>query len=296
MTAVEEAPRVRAGIIMAALSALGLGLAVAVSRFAYEGGTDAITVAMSRSWLLFLLVWIYCLARGRKMRLPAPLFRQCLGLGLLTSMMFYGNIAAVQYISVSLAALLFFTFPPMIALLDAVVARRRPPLAKSAAVAGAFLGLLVMLGVSIQASHPVGLALSLTAAAAAAWNAVWIGRRMGQVEPAVLMLHMAAVAAVVLTALCWLRGGPVWPTAPGGWGGLLGVVTLQAFAVPLYFASLQLAGVVRAATFTNLQPVTSIAAAYLFFGEVMGGVQWLGGVMVLASLFAMQWADRRSTP
>ena len=42
------------------------------------------------------------------------------------AVMFYGNIAAVQFIPIGLAALLFFTFPPLINLGEAMLQRRLP--------------------------------------------------------------------------------------------------------------------------------------------------------------------------
>ena len=284
------ARRIRTGLILAAISAVALGLAVAVSRFAFNGGSDGLTIAMSRSWLALLLVWLYCLIRAKSMRLPFALWRHCAGLGLLMSLMFYGNIGAVEFIPVALAALLFFTFPPMIAVIEAVLERSLPSPLKAGAVATAFGGLVAMLGAALQAAHPVGILLALTAALATAWNAVWIVRRMASIDPAVLMLHMAIVAAGVLTVLCLASGGPQWPVSGAGWGGLAGVALLQASGVPLYFASLQLAGALRVAMFTNVQPVVSIVAAFALFGEILSGIQLLGGLLVLTSLFAMQFA------
>ena len=56
------------GLIMAAAAASGLGLAVAVSRYAYEGGTNGLTVAASRSCVAVLVLVFFCWATGRQMR------------------------------------------------------------------------------------------------------------------------------------------------------------------------------------------------------------------------------------
>ncbi len=57
------------------------------------------------------------------------------------AMMFYGHVGAVEFISVGLAVLLFFTYPPMIAVLNIVMLRERLGPASLIAVAMAFLGL-----------------------------------------------------------------------------------------------------------------------------------------------------------
>ena len=89
------------------------------------------------------------------------------------AMGFYGNVGAVEFISIGLTALLFFTFPPLIALIQAVTDRAWPALSRRwSALATAFAGLATMLGASLGASDPRGVALVVGAAIAVALNSV----------------------------------------------------------------------------------------------------------------------------
>ncbi|MBT3372853.1 MAG: DMT family transporter [Rhodospirillaceae bacterium] len=288
-----EARRSSLGISFAVLAAIGLGLAVALSRYAYEGGSNGITVAATRASLLALGLPLFCLFSGRSLALPWRAWGHCVGLGALTAMMFYGHVGAVEFISVGLAVLLFFTYPPMIAVLNIVVLRERLALPNLIAIAIAFLGLALMLGVSLEVADLRGIALALGAGMAAAWNAVWLVRRMQDHDPMVVTTHMALVAAMVLLALCLSFGTIAWPINRSGWGGLWAVVILQATSVPLYFLGLSYIGAMRSAMFTNAQPLISISAAYLLFGEVMTPVQLLGGALVLGGIWLMQISGRR---
>lgn len=288
-----EARRSSLGISFAVLAAIGLGLAVALSRYAYEGGSNGITVAATRASLLALGLPLFCLFSGRSLALPWRAWGHCVGLGALTAMMFYGHVGAVEFISVGLAVLLFFTYPPMIAVLNIVVLRERLALPNLIAIAIAFLGLALMLGVSLEVADLRGIALALGAGMAAAWNAVWLVRRMQGHDPMVVTTHMALVAAVVLLGLCLGVGTIAWPHSAAGWGGLSAVVVLQATSVPLYFLALTYIGAMKSAMFTNAQPLVSIAAAYLLFGEIMTPIQLLGGALVLGGIWLMQISGRR---
>jgi DME family drug/metabolite transporter len=274
------------------LAAVGLGLAVALSRYAYEGGGNGITVVATRATLMALGLPLFCLLSGRSLILPWRAWRHCAGLGVLTAIMFYGHVGAVEFISVGLAVLLFFTYAPMIAVLNIVVLRERITLPNLAAISIAFLGLALMLGVSLDAVDLRGVALALGAGAAAAWNAVWLVRRMQKHDALVVTTHMALVAALVLLGLCLGLGTVAWPVGGYGWGGLSAVVLLQATAVPLYFLALSYIGAMKSAMFTNAQPLVSIGAAYLLFGEIMTPVQWLGGALVLGGIWLMQYSGR----
>ena len=87
------------GVALALLSAVGLGLAIAVARYAYEGGTNGLTVAAVRSLALAFALFVWCRATGRTLALGRADRRRCAGLGLLMAMGFYGNVGAVEFIS-----------------------------------------------------------------------------------------------------------------------------------------------------------------------------------------------------
>jgi DME family drug/metabolite transporter len=282
------------GLVLAATAAVGLGLAVAISRFAYEGGTNGLTVATSRSLLTATGLALFCLVTRRGFRLGIRDWLHSLGLGLLAVMMFYGNIGAVEFIPINLTSLLFFTYPPMIAVLSAVVLRESMAPAKAAAIAVAFAGLALMLGVSFDKVDPRGIALALAAAVSCAWNAVWLVRKLGRADIIVVTFHMTLTAALALVLITVLSDQLRWPTAPGGWAGLAGVTLLQGMAVPIYFVALPLVGALKSGIVTNVQPLITIAAAYLLFGEVLSPVQGMGGCMVLGGLWLAQWSDARA--
>jgi len=44
------------------------------------------------------------------------------------------------------------------------------------------------------------------------------------------------------------------------------------------------------------EPVVTVVAAALVFGEQLSAVQWLGGGLVLASVVIVQWPRRQSLP
>ena len=288
-----EDPNDRLGIALALTAASGLGLAVAVSRLAYEGGTNGLTVAMTRGLLLLLGLFVFCCVTRRQLRMPLREHLHCLGLGVLLAMSFYGNVGAVEFIPVGLAALLFFTFPPIVAVIQILVVRESVPLPKMAAIAIAFVGLTTMLGASLSNSHPLGIALALGAAVAAAWNSVWVLRKLRHRDPLVLTFNMAAVAAILLCVITIGAGQVQAPSTPTGWLGLVLVVTLQASSIPLYYAAIPRIGALKSAMVTNLQPVVSIVAAFALYQELLSTIQFAGGAMVLGTVWWMQRFDRK---
>jgi DME family drug/metabolite transporter len=282
-----------AGVAIAVTAASGLGLAIALSRLAYEGGTNGLTVTTTRALLMVLGLLVFCRLTRRRLRLPVREHLHLIGLGVLMAMMFYGNVGSVQFIPVGLAALLFYTFPPMVALITVVVVREPVPAGKLAAIATAFAGLAVMLGASLAHSDPLGVALALAAAASAAWNAVWVARRLVHRDPLVLTFHMAVVAAVLLVSASLVSGRLEAPQTGSGWLGLVLVVALQAASIPLYFVAIPRIGALKSSMVSNVQPVVSIVAAFALYGELLTPMQLLGGILVLGAVWWMQRVDAR---
>lgn len=275
------------GMGLAVAAAVGLGMAVAVSRWAYLGGTNGITVAATRGIVALALLLVCCLAMRKRLLLPLPATLHALGLGAVASGSFYGNIASVQYITVGLAALLFFTYPPMIAALSFALGERVSAL-RLTAVTISFVGLALMLGFSLEDVDPRGVGLALMAAAATAINAVWLQRSVADQDAMVVTLWMMAAAATTLLVAALVSGEVRWPTEPTGWWGLAGVVFFQSTCIPLYFLAIPLIGALRSGVVTNVQPVVSIIAAWAMFGEVLTPVQFLGGALVLGGVLLMQ--------
>ena len=282
-----------AGFALAFASSIGLGLAVAVARIAFEGGTDGQSVATVRAWFVVLLVGLWCVASGRGLRVDRRTWLHCVGLGTLLGYMFFGNIGAVKFIPVGVAALLFFVYPPLVAVFTAVLDRRWPGLLRLTAFLIAFGGLAVMLGVGFERLNPVGLALGLGAGVAAGIQITWASRVMKGRDTLVVMFHMALTAAVVLSVAVPAITGITPPVTALGWIGAAGVVLLQGCSIPLYYAAIPRIGAETSAIINNLQPVTSIVAAFLLFGEAMTASQFAGGAMVIGGILLLQLAGKR---
>ncbi len=294
MTAAPTPARERAiGFALAIAASLGLGLAIAVARIAFEGGTDGQSVAAVRAWFVVAVVGLWCVASGRGLGVDRRTWLHCLGHRVRLAYMFFGNIGAVKYIPVGVAALLFFVYPPLVAVFNAILDRRWPGLLRLTAFVIAFGGLAVMLGVGFERLDPIGLALGLGAGTAAGIQVTWTSRVMKGRDSLVVMFHMALTAAVVLSVAVPVLTGFTPPVTSLGWIGAAAVVLLQGCSIPLYYASIPRIGAETGAIINNLQPVTSIVAAFLLFGEAMTAGQFAGAAMVIGGILLLQLAGKR---
>lgn len=245
---------------------------------------------------------------GHRWPLPKRLVPLAMLNGFLMAIMTYGNIGAVEYIPIGLAALLFFTFPVMIAIILLVFRLEEIKPVKLLSIAIAFVGLAIVLNESISHVDWRGPALSLSAAAATALNAIIFARYFKNINVFITTFHFSVYALLSLCLLALFMSytsiGDVRPPLTlSGWLGALGVGVLQGIGTPMYLYAILRIGALKTAMVTNIQPLTSVTEAWVIFDEVLSLLQALGGALVLAAIALMQWGDlkeekrlRRKTP
>lgn len=282
------------GLVCAILCSIGLGLAVAMGPIAFNGGTTPLAVALCRSVFSIGFMASLCVATGQSLRPPKGAWPHLLFLGLLFAHMAFGNIGSTRYIPVGLAALLFFVYPPVVALINTVLDRRPPSLLKMTAMLTAFAGLAVMLGVGFEGLDPRGVIIGLTSGIACAVNIVWLSRRATNLHPFVIVFYQSCIAAVVMLILAVQLDELRFPDVSSGWWGLGLIVGLQSCSIPLFYFAIRRIGSERTALLNNLQPVASIVGAIFLFQEFLTTERIVGSVMVLGGILLMQWSDARA--
>ena len=119
----------------------------------------------------------------------------------------------------------------------------------------------------------------------------------GRLGPTLLSALVCSGAAVTLTAGSALLGDlrPAEVT-PAGWGWLAGIAVVSTVAaVSLFFAGLKRVGPTTASILSTVEPVVTVVLAFLVFGELLGGLQLLGGGLVIAAVLVLGSHRRRET-
>lgn len=284
-------------MMVAATTALGLFPIGA--RFAYEGGGTPETVAALRHFFsMFFITLLVTRTNGdsvwRVPRLPANLWPTVLAMGALLAIFAWAYNAAVNYIPVSLAVLLLYTFPAQVVLISALTGVERATPARALAVAIAFAGVVMAVGMSADSPDWRGIALGLLAGLGLAVLTVIGAKTSGRRDSRSLATIMTAIAAILTVAAIVAGPGFGFPETPRGWIGFGVAAGLAALGFSLYFAVLPLIGAVRAALLSNLEPVVAILGAIAFLGERPGVTQFAGIGLVLAAIVALQLSDNHA--
>ena len=282
------------GVWFVAGSAVCFALAPIGAKLAYIGGSEPVTLIGLR-FLLNVIVVLAMVVLGRHpYMLPIRVLGVSLLLGILLAVEGISYLAAIQFIPISLAVVIVFTFPLQIGLLSALIGQERLDLARGTSLVFAFIGVTLAVGVAAGSVDWRGVALAATTGSLIAVTAVSTSRLMNDHDPVTLTLFMTLGAAVssMLAVLMWR--GLVWPVTSTGWLGMTLAVVAFAAAITLYFLGLARIGAVRAAIIGNLEPVLAITAAIIVLAERPTFVQLLGCAITIGAIFALHIYESRS--
>lgn len=269
------------------LSACGFGLITTLSRIAYDAGGSPTTQVFLRFIAFVLLIGPLMKLLGRPVLLPRAGLAGALGIAVLMLMMSAGYLFSVAYIPVSLAAMIFYTFPLMVGVLSAATGREPVTTVKIIALLGAFAGLALALGPSFSSLDPRGVALALTAAIGVALTTLFGARAMAGHDGLAFNFWTNAWMLVFASAFIAVAGGLAWPDSGAGGAAAILATLLYVVAFIGWFAALRLIAPTYGAVMLNVEPVVSVAAATLLLGERLGPLQVAGVVLVLGMLSLM---------
>jgi drug/metabolite transporter (DMT)-like permease len=277
---------------MCLASGAAFGAMAIFGKLSYDEGVTVGTLLAVRFAMAAAAFWVVVPRRSIR-----ALGRRELGYGLALGACGYSvqaglYFAALTRIEASLLAIVLYTFPAMVAGAAVAIGRERMDGRRLFALALSFGGLvLVVAGAGTGALDPLGIALALGAATVYTAYILVSDRVVGRVEPRVLSTLVCTGAAVTLTIGTGLLG-QLHPgrVTLGGWGWLacLSVVSTVG-AITLFFAGLRRVGPTVASILSTVEPLVTVLLAFVVFGERLGGVQLLGGALVLSAVLALNW-------
>jgi len=291
------------GTVLCLASAAAFGAMGIFGKLAYEEGASVGVLLASRFTIAAALFWAILACTGG-LRGLRRLPRRDLGIALALGAIGYcvqtgAYFAALERIDASLLGLLVYTFPVIVTVAAIALGRETAGRRTAVSLALASAGLvLVLAGAATGGVDALGAALGLAAAVVYSvyiLSSEGIASRLG---PLVLSALVCTGAATTLT-LAGLAGGGLAPGAVTGtgwaWLACLAVVSTVG-AISLFFAGLRRVGPSAASILSTIEPVVTVALAYVVFGESLGAAQLVGGALVLSAVLAMRAPLRVRVP
>jgi drug/metabolite transporter (DMT)-like permease len=192
---------------------------------------------------------------------------------------------AIANLPVSIALLIFYTYPLLLAIFGWVAGRDRPTLRVVGALLISLVGLALTLRVKGGPLDPIGLAYAF--AASASWGSLMLvtGKMLGGRKTQVHTLYMMVCATVVFGIALLVTGGTSLPDTARGWVGFTAAPIFYFMAFVGTMTAVSVLGAVRTGFFSNFEAVGVIIFAALILEQYMTMTQLLGAALVIIAMF-----------
>ena len=274
------------GLLLTLGSAGLFGMNTVYARLASFSGIGGTSLVLYRAVLMLALVGAVAALWRLSLAVPREERAALLVAGCATSVLGSAYLSSVAFVPVTVAVVVFYTFPVLIVLASPFVTGA--PLTKGLlGIAGlALLGVVLVVGPASGGLDMRGLGLAFAASVATAIQFFAISRapRTGLVAKA-LWVHCLVLPATALLAL----GFGTLNTPEETWRAPLAVaLSIGGYIVgfALQLAALSRSSPIVAGIAFCAEPVVSALGSAAILGETLSGVQWLGGLAVIGAIVA----------
>lgn len=279
------------GILLVLTSSVGFAIGPTAAKVALDNGANTITVVTLRGAIGAAFLAMLIVAFRQSFRINAAALRWSLLCSLFTAFMVYGLIGALSYIPVSMAILIFFTHPIIVAVImhwrggDQLTAR------KLVMAMGAFAGLALAIAPAFTRLEITGIALAALAAITIC-GAIICGARAQQYATSTQVnLYVTGTSSLAYAIIATGLGAWSLPVNAVGWLGVIGAGAGIALGLLTFFAAFRYLSPVRATVMGNVEPLLSILFAWVILGERLQPVQWAGVAIMIGAIVLFETAS-----
>ena len=204
----------------------------------------------------------------------------------------YLDFVGLSYISASLERLILLLYPTLVVLLSALIFRRPITRKEAMALLISYVGVVIVFAEELSiAGSNIMLGSSLIFSSATAYALYIIGS--GVMVKRIGAMRFTAYAMTIASLVTLLHFGLNFDAAilalPCEVYGLSLVMAIVSTVIPTFLmnAGIQRIGANPASIISSIGPVMTLLLAYLFLGEQLSFVQFVGTLLVMAGVFVI---------
>jgi drug/metabolite transporter (DMT)-like permease len=280
------------GMLFVVISAIAFGAIPIFARAAYHAGSDPISVLFFRFSIASIIMIPSMIVR----KIPFPRGRFLIGLILMGGIGYVGQsfcyFTALTMASAGLVAILLYLYPAIVTILSALLFKEPITGLKVLALILALTGTVLTIGLDGGGS-PLGIILAMIAPfiySAYILTGTKITKQVGVLSSSNVVMISASLVFGAFVAVKGLN----MPQTFVGWGGVLAIALISTvIAIITFFAGLKRVGPTNASMLSTFEPVTTVVLAGVVFGEEIGFMRVVGGVLILIAVILLAKSEFR---
>lgn len=279
------------GFILVALAVMGYSFLPVFTNHLQRGGMEPLQIALWRFAITTPLFWGMSFLRaqdraygGRLPKIKLLMMGMLLAAAALCAFFGLARITAGTYV------VIFYTYPAIVALISLVLGERLS-LWGWAAILLTVVGVVLTapdFSAGFQGDNLIGVLLALTNSVIVAVYYI-VNARLLRGQPATARAGAWAVSGALIVLL--IAGVLTGIKVPQGTNVLLLIgLAVISTVMPVFTLTMgiQKVGATKAAVFGTFEPLLTAFLAMILLGQQMLPIQWLGGVVIVASVILLQ--------
>ncbi len=271
------------GITSGLLSSFLLGWAPILGKFAYQADVDPMSLAALRSVVAALFLWIvYTLFWRKRISLPVREALNCMLVGVINGVgsLFYYN--GLSRLDASRASLLGALYPVWVVIF--LSASGQPIMRLTLMrLAASLVGAVMVTSPSTltNVTDFLGVMLMIASAAINGWYMVMGQWVLSDVPAQSGTLYIITGMAITVAVARVATGEGLHSIAVSGWMAIVALGLTTALSRMAMFFSLEKLGGVQTAIISLTELAVSLTMAFIFLGDRLTLVQWVGAILLM---------------
>ena len=287
----------RRGMLLALASACAFGTNIVSAQIAGQAGLSGPVLVFYRVLIMLALIGLVAAALRASLAVSRAERPAVLVFGVATALVGVAYLSSVSFVPVSVAAVIFYTFPVVIVVAEPLLTPAPFRADRLAVAVIAFLGIALVVGPDWRGLDPRGLALAALASVSAAVQ-FFAAAGCARVATVSKLFWSHVVILPVTVAILLLVGGFL-PVTAFALAPIAVAVTFGGYLIGFVLQILALARVAPgpAGLAFCAEPVCAVLIAAVVLGERLGPLQYAGCALVVAALvFNVTLEHVRRTP
>ncbi len=270
------------GIIFILISAAAFGAMPIFANYAYKYGTEPITLLFLRFTLASGIMLVYNIFRNARFPKGRVLITSILMGGIGYAGQSFTFFTALLYAPSGTVAILLYLYPALVTGFSILFLKQKITRLEILALILALTGTVCVIGFE-TGGKPLGIILGVMAAFIYSTYIITGSRIMPNTDVITTSTIIMMSAGAVYTMGILIRGAQ-FPTQVAGWSAVGGIVVISTvIAIVTFFEGLKRIGPVHSSMFSTLEPVVTVALAWIAFSEGMTFSKFFGGAMILTA-------------
>ncbi|MGM0409704.1 MAG: DMT family transporter [Bacillota bacterium] len=277
------------GSLFAIFSAAGFGTIPILALYAYEGGVSVFTLIFVRYSLTALFVFAFIFLNGIKINMTyKKLFSLFIFGGIIYSAQNFFYFSSLNYIAASLALLVFYTYPTIVAIFTAFFGKKLSKKAIISIFISTFGLILVYLN-SIEEISLIGIAFAAGSSLFYAIYTLYGNHLLDDISLVETIAFASLFASISFFIIGSTTNNLYFNFEYKAWLPTISISIITMFSFLAYFKGIKLTNPVKVATLSMTEPIVGIFLSILLFSDSFNLNQGIGAFLVLyASYLAIR--------